>query len=230
MNKFFETIKSADLKQSGAKINQTQRNALSTELKDILSDFLKQFESDSVNIERVKNGVAISVDNDKLGFDVISAGTVPPNPGELIRSEKLSEMFDILRQRYTFLIIDSSPVGIVPDAMALIEQTDVTLYVLRCMSTDKRFAKQTLENLALHHKDKINLILSDTHANKSSSAGYGYGYGASYGYGYGYGYEYGYGYGNSNSKKKRYGFDYFRTKISKKKVDSAYKYVDDDED
>ena len=172
----------------------------------------------------------IIIHNDKLGFDVISAGTVPPNPGELIRSEKLSEMFDILRQRYTFLIIDSSPVGIVPDAMALIEQTDVTLYVLRCMSTDKRFAKQTLENLALHHKDKINLILSDTHANKSSSAGYGYGYGASYGYGYGYGYEYGYGYGNSNSKKKRYGFDYFRTKISKKKVDSAYKYVDDDED
>ena len=170
----------------------------------------------------------IIIHNDKLGFDVISAGTVPPNPGELIRSEKLSEMFDILRQRYTFLIIDSSPVGIVPDAMALIEQTDVTLYVLRCMSTDKRFAKQTLENLALHHKDKINLILSDTHANKSSSAGYGYGYGASYGYGYGY--EYGYGYGNSNSKKKRYGFDYFRTKISKKKVDSAYKYVDDDED
>ena len=172
----------------------------------------------------------IIIHNDKLGFDVISAGTVPPNPGELIRSEKLSEMFNILRQRYTFLIIDSSPVGIVPDAMALIEQTDVTLYVLRCMSTDKRFAKQTLENLALHHKDKINLILSDTHANKSSSAGYGYGYGASYGYGYGYGYEYGYGYGNSNSKKKRYGFDYFRTKISKKKVDSAYKYVDDDED
>ena len=172
----------------------------------------------------------IIIHNDKLGFDVISAGTVPPNPGELIRSEKLSEMFDILRQRYTFLIIDSSPVGIVPDAMALIEQTDVTLYVLRCMSTDKRFAKQTLDNLALHHKDKINLILSDTHANKSSSAGYGYGYGASYGYGYGYGYEYGYGYGNSNSKKKRYGFDYFRTKISKKKVDSAYKYVDDDED
>lgn len=68
MKKFFEKIKSADLKQSGAKINQTQRNALSTELKDILSDFLKQFESDSINIERVKNGVAISVENDKLGF------------------------------------------------------------------------------------------------------------------------------------------------------------------
>lgn len=68
MKKFFELIKKSDLKQSGCKINQTQRNALSTELKDYLAQFLKVFESDSVNIERVKNGVAISVDNDKLGF------------------------------------------------------------------------------------------------------------------------------------------------------------------
>lgn len=68
MKRFFETIKTSELKQSGSKINQTQRNALSTELKDILSEFLKQFESDSINIERVKNGVAISVENEKLGF------------------------------------------------------------------------------------------------------------------------------------------------------------------
>ena len=87
----------------------------------------------------------IILHNDKIGFDVIPAGTIPPNPGELIRSEKLTELFNLLRQRYTFMIIDSSPVGIVPDAMALIEQTDITLYILRCMSTDKRFAKQTLE-------------------------------------------------------------------------------------
>ena len=159
----------------------------------------------------------IIIHNEQLGFDVLPAGTIPPNPGELIRSEKLNEMLVTLRERYTFLIIVSSPVGIVPDAMALIEKTDLTLYVLRCMDTHKRFAKQTLENLALHHKDKINLILSDTHANKSSQyGGYNYGYGASYGYG--------------SSKKRRYGFDYFRTKISNKKVESAYKYVDDDED
>ena len=68
MERFFETIKKSDLKQSGSKINQTQRNALSTELKDLLANFLKQYESDIVNIERVKNGVAISVENDKLGF------------------------------------------------------------------------------------------------------------------------------------------------------------------
>ena len=172
--------------------------------------------------------------NDQLGFDVIPAGTIPPNPGELIRSEKLSDLFKILRERYTFMVIDSSPVGIVPDAMALIEQTDLTLYILRCMETDKRFAKQTLETLSLHHKDKINLILSDIQNSKSGKGyGYGYGYGSNYGYGYGYGYgsNYGYGYGyGKQSKKKRYGFDYIRTKLTKKSEDSAYRYVDDDDE
>jgi hypothetical protein len=82
------------------------------------------------------------------------------------------------------------------------------------MSTDKRFAKQTLEGLALHHKDKVNLILSDIPTSKS---------GKRYGYGYGYGY-------GKHSKKKHYGFDYIRTRLSKKSEDSAYKYIDDDEE
>ena len=108
----------------------------------------------------------IIVKHPSFGFDFIPAGTIPPNPGELIRCEKLLQMIAELRQRYTYVVIDSSPVGIVPDAMSLIEQTDITLYVLRCLTTDKRFAKQTLENLEMHHKDKIALVLSDVPVDK----------------------------------------------------------------
>jgi capsular exopolysaccharide synthesis family protein len=182
----------------------------------------------------------IILHNEELGFDVIPAGTIPPNPGELIRSEKLAELFALLRQRYTYLIVDSSPVGIVPDAMALIEQTDITLYVVRCMATDKHFAKQTLDTLSLHHKEKINLLLSDIPIKSSGKGyGYGYGYGSSYGYGYGYGYGAGYGYGygagygygyGQKGKKHRYGVDYIRTKLSKKSADAPHQYIDDEED
>ena len=108
--------------------------------------------------------------NEAIGFDVIPAGTIPPNPGELIRSDKLTELLTILRERYDYVVIDSSPVGLVPDALALIEQTDITLFVIRCMETDKRFAQQTLQNLSLNHKDKINLILSDIMVNKSGGS------------------------------------------------------------
>ena len=122
----------------------------------------------------------IIIHHEALGFDIIPAGTIPPNPGELVRSDKLTNLLQTLRQRYEFIIVDSSPVGLVPDALALIEQTDITLFVIRCMETNKKFAEQTLQALSLNHKDKINLVLSDVQVDRAHG-GYGYGYG--YGYG-----------------------------------------------
>lgn len=121
-------------------------------------------------------------------FDVIRAGTVPPNPGELIRSEGLSELLVSLRDRYDFIIIDSSPIGQVSDAYALVEQTDLTLYIVRCMKTNRYFCKNTLQQLAVNYKDKIRLVLSDTPVEKHKSYYIGKGYQYTYGYGYGYGY------------------------------------------
>lgn len=181
----------------------------------------------------------IILTHEKLGFDIIPAGTIPPNPGELVRSDKLAELMNILRERYKYIIVDSSPVGMVPDALSLIEKTDLTLFVIRCMETNKNFAQQTLQALSLNHKDKIHLILSDIQVGKSGS-GYGYGYGYGYGgYGYGYGHGYGYGYGYGQNKKYGYGkygkygkyVDYYRYKFTKKKAEDTHYYIDDsDED
>ena len=99
MERFFETIKSADLKQSGAKINQTQRNALNSELKDILADFFKQYESDSVNIERVKNGVAISVENKKLGFISMELNIIIKDLDYDILNESENYQFELAEKR-----------------------------------------------------------------------------------------------------------------------------------
>ncbi len=170
----------------------------------------------------------IIIHNEQFGFDVIPAGTIPPNPGELIRSDKLTELLAILRERYDFIVIDSSPVGQVPDALSLIEQTDLTLFVVRCLKTNKAFAKQTLETLAINHKDKIHLILSDIPSESSAASSYGYGYG--YGAGYGYGYGYGYGkYGKKRSKRyNRYAHYYY--KLTKKEPNDMHNYyIDDDE-
>ncbi len=192
----------------------------------------------------------IILTHEELGFDVIPAGTIPPNPGELVRSDKLAELMQILRERYEYIIVDSSPVGMVPDALSLIEKTDLTLFVIRCMTTNKHFAQQTLQALSLNHKDKIHLVLSDIQVGgKSGSYGYGYGYGDGYGYGYGYGgygygHGYGYGYGHGYGKSKRYGgsygygkygkygkyVDYYRQKFTKKKAEEPHYYIDDSDD
>jgi len=187
-------------------------------------------------------------------FHVIRAGTVPPNPGELVHSDRLTELLEKLRKEYDYIIVDTSPVGQVPDAYSIIEQTDTTLFAVRCVKTSKSACRQTLEQLAIDHSEKIQLVLTDlpsegfhhgfnySYANSYGiRTGYGYSkYGYSYGYGgYGggssYGSKYGYGYGYGDEKKKsksgnwryRYGLYYGRMRKTEKKQPKKY-YMDDD--
>lgn len=128
------------------------------------------------------------VHNEKIGFDFMRAGTIPPNPGELIHSDELTKLLADLRTQYAYIVIDTSPIGLVPDAYTLINQSDMCLYVIRCMQTNKSFCKHTLQQITevVENPEKVQLILSDIPNNAHN--GYGYGYGANYGYGYGYGY------------------------------------------
>lgn len=149
--------------------------------------------------------------NENFDFDLIRAGAVPPNPGELIHSDKLHEFINKMREQYEYIVIDTSPIGQVPDALSLVADTDITIFVIRCLQTSKSFCSQALEALEEDYADKIHLVLSDI-PTEGFHSGYGYGYGYGYGgrkqYGYGsrYGYGYGYGYGSkhhSHDKKKR---------------------------
>jgi len=176
----------------------------------------------------------VLITSSPFDFDIIPAGTVPPNPGELIHSDRLSELLTYLKEKYDFIVIDTSPIGQVPDAYSIIEQTDTTLYVIRCLQTSKKFCAQTLDQLAINHRHKVHLVLSDMPTSGFHHGyGYGYGYGAGgYGYGYGngsgYGYGYGYGYGgNKNSLRYKYGKYYSR--LFKKESRDVHYYMDDDD-
>lgn len=184
----------------------------------------------------------IYVRNTPFGFDFIRAGTIPPNPGELVHSDKLAEAIKKARKNYDYIIMDTSPIGLVPDAYAVIEQSDMCLYVIRCMQTNKSFCKQTLEQMqeVVENPEKVQLVLSDipTEGRHSYGSGYGYGYGGYGGYGYGhFGYGgyggYGYGYGSNNGRSKRYGKLYGKIYGALVKDDKAYRsyyYYHHDED
>lgn len=161
-------------------------------------------------------------------FDIMRAGTIAPNPGELIHSDKLTDTINMLREKYDFIIIDTSPIGLVPDAYTILELSDIGLYVIRCMQTNKSFCKQTLQEISevLDTPEKLQIVLSDIPTEGHSGYGYGYGYGYS-GYGYGSS-SYGYGYG-----RKKYGDKYRSTiygKVFKRYGDrETYNYYTDDE-
>ena len=174
------------------------------------------------------------ITNTPFGFDVMRAGTVPPNPGELIHSDKMAELLTSLRKEYAFIVMDTSPIGLVPDAYTLIELSDVCLFVIRYMQTGKSFCKQTLQQLSemTEHPEKIQLVLSDIPNEGRFAYGYGYGYGGyGYGYGYGYGSGYSYGYGqkmrDTERKYGRYGA-YIYHKLHRKRKGENY-YAEEEE-
>lgn len=119
-------------------------------------------------------------------LDILPVGSLPPNPAELLISERFRNMLDQLKSEYDYVFLDCPPIDIVADANIITDYVDLTVFVLR----SGRLPKQILANIdELYKSGKYNhmaLMLNfvDMQYNK-------YGYGKS-----GYGYGYGYGYGN----------------------------------
>ncbi|MCK9372296.1 MAG: polysaccharide biosynthesis tyrosine autokinase [Sulfuricurvum sp.] len=132
-------------------------------------------------------------------LDIISSGAVPPNPSELIMSERMKEALSELRGMYDYVILDTPPIGLVTDGLILANEADITLFVLRVNRAKRGFAARFDRTARAHDIKHTGIILSAVPASKGSGGYGGYGYGG-YGYGYGYG---GYGeYGQESEVKK----------------------------
>lgn len=126
-------------------------------------------------------------------LDVISGGSVPPNPTELLSRSRLEELFEELRSRYDYVLIDSAPVSVVTDTLVLSRVADLTVFVCRSMFLNKRCFKY-INSLAEEKRlPNVGIVINAVRKSRRNRYGknYGYGYGAGYGYGYGYGYDYG---------------------------------------
>ena len=66
------------------------------------------------------------------------ARPVPPNPSELIASDKTGELFSRLKEEYDYIILDTPPVGLVTDAFLLMQHSDANLFVVRQNYTLKK--------------------------------------------------------------------------------------------
>jgi len=89
----------------------------------------------------------IIVTHPDYGFDVIPAGTLPPNPSELIKNKKTKDLISYLKTHYDHLIIDCSPIGLVSDAYILSRFVDANLFVVRRGKTNKAFFKSVMTQI-----------------------------------------------------------------------------------
>lgn len=129
------------------------------------------------------------------GLDAISAGTIPPNPSELLGSDAMRGFIQLLRERYDTVLIDAPPVLGVSDPMILATMSDMVIVVLELGRVPLKAAHGMRELLDNVGATVAGLVVNDK---VGSSVRYGY-------YGYRYGYRYGgyYGYGSEDENKRK---------------------------
>lgn len=130
---------------------------------------------------------------DLSSLDVITSGPTPPNASELILRPKLQEIFAYAEAHYEYIIMDTPPVSLITDALNLMRDVDVKVFVLNSRSTTKTSLDYIERLIDVNEVENATLILNEERVSKIDYYYSRYGYG---GYGYG-GYGYG-GYGGSN--------------------------------
>ena len=114
---------------------------------------------------------------------IYSSGPIPPNPGDLLLTEKVPMMFEYLRTHYDYLIIDSPPVGLVSDAYILSEYSDAVMYVIRQRHTLKKQIDFVAEIANTKKLNNMCLLVNDV----KTGGKYGNGYSSVLDYNYSYG-------------------------------------------
>ncbi|MGE4346885.1 MAG: GumC family protein [Flavobacteriaceae bacterium] len=112
-------------------------------------------------------------------FYVMPPGIIPPNPAELLMSTKIAEMFEYLKAKFDYIIVDTAPVSLVTDTLLIAQNADAFVYVIRENYLDKRMLHIPQKLYKEKKLPNMSVLLNDTYSRK----GYGFGYG--YGYGYG---------------------------------------------
>lgn len=138
-----------------------------------------------------KNGVSDYLVNDDLvltdlitgsnlhnQLDILTSGSVPPNPYELLKVEKVKKMFDELRTKYDYVIVDTAPLMLVADTFLLVPFADITLYVIKAGHTDKELLEFPLSTSEKGTVENMSFVLNNVNQTNL-------GYGNKYGYGYG---------------------------------------------
>jgi polysaccharide biosynthesis transport protein len=126
-------------------------------------------------------------------LSVLASGPIPPNPTDLIESDRMRQVLKAVSEKYDLVVIDTPPTSVVSDAIPLVKNVDGVLVVARLGKTTR--------DASVHLRDQLNnlgayvLGVVVNSVTRASMTGYAYGYG----YGYGYAAEY------TSQRKRRKG-------------------------
>ncbi len=111
-----------------------------------------------------------------LNLYVMLAGPTPPNPSELLFSERSKVMFDKLAERFDYIICDTAPAAIVTDAIALSQNCDGVIFVIRQNYANVDQVKETISRFENVGTKILGTVLNDYNAAEDSTSYYGQNY------------------------------------------------------
>ena len=106
-------------------------------------------------------------------LDIIPVTMSPPNPAELLASDRLDLLFESVKEKYDFIVVDTAPIGLVADAFRINQFADASIFVTRADYTDK---SSLLDIESMYRNNKLRNLTTVINA-ISISKQYGYGYG-----------------------------------------------------
>ncbi len=110
-------------------------------------------------------------------LDILLAGPTPPNPAELLGSERMTELLDSI-DGYDMILIDSPPVNVVADPLMLSSLVDGVLVIIEANATSRSLVARTRDLLMEVNANVLGAVVNKLNVRR---AGYGYYY---YDYGY----------------------------------------------
>lgn len=110
-------------------------------------------------------------------LSLLPSGPTPPNPAELLSSQRMKDFLKAARERYDMVIVDVPPMLVVTDTQVISRDLDAVVLVVKQGQTQKLGAKRAVELLKMAHANLLGYVMNDVVSDGSAGYGYGYGYG-----------------------------------------------------
>ena len=117
-----------------------------------------------------------------LHIDAILSGDIPPNPSELLGSDRMSQLLDTLGTAYDYIILDTPPINVVTDSAVVAPKTDGTVVVVRANQTDRGDVIHAVSQLEYAHAKILGFVLNGIDMDQSGRGYKKYTRYQSYGY------------------------------------------------
>lgn len=144
-------------------------NRLSLKATPGLSNLMVELDSLS---DAIQKKVFTTKDKLTVSFDLITSGSIPPNPSELMQSDRMKQLISALKEFYDVIILDLPPVTVVTDALIASNYISGMMVVVRNEVASKRGLAETMRQFRQANSKIIGFVFTNADMSKKSYGKY----------------------------------------------------------